>query len=231
MGGKSTVVFFDIGHTLVRGSYPSARRLLASELSLSEKETKKAGRLMMIHPSETPIALAGALKKILPGRSKAEIKNSLEKLWELQMADVEEIDGATSALKSLKNEGIKLAVLSNIWRPFYEGFCRTCPQMVDLIDYKYLSYQVGYKKPNLQFFHYALQKAGVPANYCWMVGDTYELDMAPALKVGMRTIWLLNYPDREKSTIAKLLRGEERPPDWVAEDLHGVSSFLLNREE
>ena len=230
MKDKSTIVFFDIGHTLVRGSQPSVRRLLASDLHLSLKETKKAGRLLMVHPSENPAELAGALKKILPDRSEVEIRKSVEKLWELQTADVEEFDGASHMLNSLKHEGIKLGLLSNTWHPFYESFCRTCPEIVELMDYKFLSYQVGLKKPNLQFFRYALQKTGIPANCCWMVGDTYQLDMAPALKAGMRTIWFLNHADREKSIIAEMLRGERKPPDWSAVNLYEISAFLLERE-
>lgn len=184
----------------------------------------------MVHPSENPAELAGALKKILPDRSEVEIRKSVEKLWELQTADVEEFDGASHMLNSLKHEGIKLGLLSNTWHPFYESFCRTCPEIVELMDYKFLSYQVGLKKPNLQFFRYALQKTGIPANCCWMVGDTYQLDMAPALKAGMRTIWFLNHADREKSIIAEMLRGERKPPDWSAVNLYEISAFLLERE-
>ena len=231
MKDKPSVIFFDIGHTLVRGTKPSARRLLAADLALSEKEAKRAGRLVMTHYSQSPSALAGALKQVLPNRSEAEIRSSLEKLWDRQIADVAEIDGATPLLRSLKNSGFKLGVLSNIWHPFYEGLRRSCSEMLELIDYQVLSYRTGHKKPDLRLFRYALQKADASASSCWMVGDTYELDMAPALKIGMHTVWLLTHPDREKSTIAQLLRGEKKPPDWVTEDLQGISAFLQKREE
>lgn len=230
MRERAKVVLFDVGHTLVRGSEPSVRRLLAAELRLSAKETKQAGRLLMTHFCERPAALADVLKQRLPDRSRIEIEDSVEKLWERQTAAIEEIDGATALLAILKQRGFELALLSNMWHPFYEGLRRACAEMLQLIDHTFLSYQVGYKKPNVRFFRHALHAMGVPARQCWMVGDSYELDMAPAIKTGMRTIWLLNQPAREKSTIAQLLRGAKQPPDWVVENLEEIASFLGDRE-
>lgn len=231
MKNRTKAVFFDIGHTLVKGSQPSARRLLAARLHLSEKETKRAGRLIMVHPSTNPNSLAKALAGILPNHSLAEILKNLERLWEEQINSVEEVPGAIPLLRTLKNNGIKLGVLSNIWHPFYEGFCRTCEEMLQLFDYRILSYRVGCKKPSLQFFRHALAEADFPAQSCCMVGDTYELDMAPALQLGMRTVWLLKHPEKEKTAIAAMLRGEKLHPNWVAEDLQQILLFLEKTEE
>jgi hypothetical protein len=48
---KAQLVFFDIGNTLAATGDLSARRLLAERLHLSEKETKRVGRLIMTHPA------------------------------------------------------------------------------------------------------------------------------------------------------------------------------------
>jgi len=231
MENKPKAVFFDIGQTLVMGSQPSARRLLAARLLFSEKETKRAGRLIMVHPSTNPHSLAEALAEILPNQSLTQILKGLESLWEEQIKSVEEVPGATSLLRSLKDDGIKLGVLSNTWHPFYEGFCRACEEMLELLDYSILSYRVGCKKPSLQFFRHALAEADLPAQSCCMVGDSYELDMAPALQLGMRTVWLLNHPEKEKPAIAAMLRGEKTHPHWVAENLQEILPYLKKTEK
>lgn len=230
MRERAKAVLFDVGHTLVGGSEPSARRLLGAELRLSAKETKQAGRLLMTHFCERPAALADVLKQRLPHRSQAEIEESVEKIWQRQTVAIEEMGGAAALLRTLKQRGFRLALLSNMWHPFYEGLRGACAEMLELIDHTFLSYQVGCKKPNVRFFRHALRTMGIPAQHCWMVGDSYELDMAPAIKTGMRTIWLLNQPAREKSTIAQLLRGEKQPPDWVVENLEEIASFFGDRE-
>lgn len=231
MENRPKAIFFDIGHTLVKGSQPSARRLLGARLHLSEEETKRAGRLIMVHPSTNPAGLARELAQILPSHSLAEITKNLERLWEEQINSVEEVPGATSLLTSLKHDGIKLGILSNIWHPFYEGFRRACGEMLQLFDYKILSYRIGCKKPSLQFFRHALTAAELPAQSCCMVGDTYELDMAPALQLGMRTVWLLIHPEKERTAIATMLRGETRQPHWVVENLPEIQSLLKESEE
>lgn len=43
------VIFFDMGQTLVTGTALSARRLLASRLALSEKETRKVGQCIAFY--------------------------------------------------------------------------------------------------------------------------------------------------------------------------------------
>jgi len=225
------VVFFDIGHPLVRGSEPSARRRLASRLHLSEKETKRAGRLMMVHPATNPDMLAKALKEILAGHSLAQISSVVEDLWEEQSNGVTAVAEATPVLKTLNEMGIRLGIASNIWHPFYLGFRRVFAEILDLLDFMILSYQLGWKKPSWQFYQHAVSQAGIAENECWMVGDTYHHDIAPALRQGMRTIWLLKHPEKERMTILELFRGRRPRPDWVADNLDEIVPFLQDRKD
>lgn len=227
---KSMMVFFDVGHTLVQGLEPSARRRLASRLRLSEKETKRAGRLIMVHPATDPGTLAGALQEVLPTHSLEQISDAVEDLWEEQRRTVCAIPEAVSVLKGLKAMGIKLGIASNTWHPFYLGFTRALEEVLDLFDCSLLSYRLGCKKPSGQFYHHALNLAGVADNECWMVGDAYHHDIEPALRQGMRTIWLLKHPEREKTAIAEMLRGSKPRPHWVVEKLAEVVPFFQQRE-
>jgi HAD superfamily hydrolase (TIGR01549 family) len=226
---RPRVIFFDMGQTLVTGAAQSTRRLVASGLALSEKETRKVGRLMMTHPATELSSLIPALKGILVDHEQRHIENILEAIWEEQVRCVKEIDGATAALRLLKAKGFKLGLLSTTWHPLFEGFCRSCPEMAELLDLFVLSYRLGCKKPSPGIFHQALEQAGAPAEKCWMVGDSYELDVEPALAAGMRTIWVLRSPEREKALLAQVLRGEKDRPESSVVHLDEILEFFASK--
>jgi len=218
-----------MGQTLVTGAAQSPRRVVASRFDLSEKETRKVGRLIMTHPAAEPSSLAQALKDILLDHQQQHLRNGLEEVWAQQSRCVKEIDGARSVLRALKTSGFKLGLLSNTWHPLYSGFCENCPEMAELVDYFVLSYRLGCKKPSADLFRQALALTGAPAGSCWMVGDSYELDIEPALAVGMHAIWLLRGPEREKSLLAQVLRGEKPRPDWAIAQLEEIPIFFLSK--
>jgi FMN phosphatase YigB (HAD superfamily) len=226
---QTRVVFFDLGQTLVTGAAWSSRRLLATRLQLNEKQTKRVGRMIMTLPQVSPGAVAAALCRVLPDKDPNQVGSVLLDLWQEQTACARTIPGATARLQGLKQMGLKLGVISNTWHPFYQGVRDTCPEIMELMDYQWLSYQVGLKKPRLDLFYYAIEKTGAPAASCWMVGDTYELDMEPAAQAGMRTLWVLNRPEREKALLVEVLRGKKPRPDWTVQDLTEVLAFFQGR--
>ena len=139
------------------------------------------------------------------------------------------IDGATSVLKALKAKGFRLGLLSNTWHPLYSGFLRNCPEMAELLDYAVLSYRLGYKKPSPEIFRHALAEADAPAEQCWMIGDSYELDIEPAMMAGMHTIWVLRSPEKERLLLAQVLRGEKPCPDWSVAHLDEVMEYFSRK--
>lgn len=216
------VVFFDLGQTLVTASTQSPRRLLASKLVLSEKATRKVGRLIMTHHATEPSSLAEALAGFLTDHEQSRILAILEEVWEEQLHSVQAIDGAAAIMATLKDQGVKLGLLSNTWHPLYSGFLKNCPRMAELMDFSILSYQLGCKKPSPDIFRHALAGVGAPAEQCWMIGDSYELDMEPALMSGMHTMWVLHTPEKERPALAQLLRGERPIPDWTVARLDEI---------
>jgi FMN phosphatase YigB (HAD superfamily) len=46
-----------------------------------------------------------------------------------------------------------------------------------------------------------------------MVGDTYKNDIRPAIELGMRTVWILHRPEKEKADMIEVLNGASPPPD------------------
>ncbi|GKT07242.1 HAD family hydrolase [Desulforhabdus sp. TSK] len=226
---QNRVIFFDLGHTLVTGSDQSARRILGARLRLTEKETKQVGKLIMTHGAEDPVHLLPPLQALLPHHHVAQLSAVLESVWHEQQESVREIPEAVNVLKRLRAAGYRLGALSNTWHPFYKGICEKCPELNGLFHYHILSYRKGMKKPSPRIFQEALMMAGEEPPSCWMVGDTYELDMEPAFKVGMQTLWVLHRPERERPLLAEILQGRKPGPHWAVEALDGVLDFFLEK--
>jgi HAD superfamily hydrolase (TIGR01549 family) len=219
---KARVIFFDIGCTLAFTGDTSVRRQIAAHLQLSEKEIKRVGRLIMTHPAECPNQLLTALSQSLPRIPKDCLHDILIELWKQQTTSVREMPGAGELLVGLKEFGLKLGVISNTWRPAYEGFRHNCPHLDDLIDLKTLSYEQGCKKPGTEIFKSALHQADCRAEDCWMIGDSFELDLEPARRLGMRSLWVLVHPERERDILAEILRGEKPGPDLAVQRLDDI---------
>ncbi len=219
---KPQFVFFDIGHTLAATGDLPARRQLADHLPLTEKEVKRVGRLIMTHPAETSEQLADAVYPLVSRLSTNQIQTTLTELWRQQIASVREIPGAHDLLMGLKGLGLGLGVISNTWHPAYEGFRRNCPHLIALLDITILSYQQGCKKPGSEIFRSALRQAKSIPEACWMIGDSFELDLEPARRLGMRTLWVLTHPEKERRLIAEIVRGERPGPDWAVQQLDEI---------
>lgn len=230
MRKKPRVVFFDIGQTLVTGAEQSPQKLLCSRLHSDPVHATAVGHLLMTHEAEDPLSLVQPLCDILPGVSRELVAREIQRLWSEQLSSAREIDGAGSVLRSLGEQGIRVGVISNIWHPFYQGLSNNHPDLVKRLDYVVLSYRTGFVKPSRELYEDALNECGESPEDCWMVGDTYELDVEPAMRLGMHTVWVLRRPDKEKSSLVRILRGEKRMPDWVAGEMSEVEHFFSRKE-
>ena len=185
------VIFFDLGQTLVTGATQSARRLMAARLGLSEKETRKVGRLIMTHPALEPSSLCKPSKEfsLISSGSPA---GGRGEVWQQQRQVCERNRWRHLGLKGAEGKGLQTGVAFQYLAPPLLGLLRNAARaMAELVDYCVLSYRVGCKKPSPDLFRCALEQAETPAESCWMVGDSYELDIEPALAVGMHAIWVL----------------------------------------
>ncbi len=222
---EKPVIFFDIGHTLVTGSPASPRRLIGHRLNLTEKEIKTIGKLIMTHHSEEPETLAHAISHEIEIEYYA-VSKAIQEIWEEQLHCVELLPGVEKTVESLKASGYRLGLISNIWHPFFQGFKQRYPRVVNCFTYKILSYREGVKKPSPEIYLKAAQRAGCPPEDCWMIGDTYELDIAPALNLGFKTIWFILRPDRETELVAGVIRGELPPPDYAVSSIKEVLNIF-----
>ena len=223
---KPHLIIFDLGNTLVTGMAETPHRLLATRLGLSEKEEKKAGRLLMTYPADGVPALAAALARVLQNHDPVRIRDELSRLWDEQYLSVREAKGAGQLLRSLKRQGFIFGLISNTWLPYYQGFCRSCPEISGSFEFILLSFQLGIKKPSNAIFTYCLALTARPPSECLLVGDSFELDIDPARKMGYQTAWVLSRPEKEKDALARMLRKEIDPPHFIAADLDDLERII-----
>jgi len=98
------------------------------------------------------------------------------------IADVE----AAPMLQRLKNDGLKLGVISNFDYRLYrilDGLGLT--RYFDSIT---ISSEAGYAKPRREVYEAALSRAGAPAQDAMHIGDSEHLDFAPAAAIGMAAV-------------------------------------------
>ncbi len=111
----------------------------------------------------------------------------------------------------------RLGVISN----FYGNVAALCREasLADSLDVILDSATVGISKPDPEIFRIALRELNLVAAQAFFVGDSYERDIAPARKLGMKTIWL-------KGANSRIPENAERA-DFEISSLMELGSIVL----
>ncbi len=205
------IVCFDIGSTLIDGPPVGPARRLAEALSLPVESRRALNQLLFTLDFSGPEALAETLTSRY-GTEPDLTFGAVSELWRGQAEEAYVLPGAEEALERLRRAGCRLAFISNIWAPFYQGFRRCLPEWADEWP-SFLSFRSGLAKPDTEFYRLALRELGESSEQAVMIGDTYQNDILPARTLGMRTIWLLHRPEKERSDLQRVLDGELPGPD------------------
>ena len=231
------IVCFDIGSTLIDGPRIGPVRRLVDALELPQDAENTLARLLFTTHSGTPEGLAQTIADIYAVDPKLTIR-AVKELWDAQIEEAYILAGAAEALDRLRQENFDIAFISNIWTPFYLGFLRCLPELAKNHP-SFLSFHMGMAKPDMEIYRHALGKLGVLPSTAVMVGDTYKNDIAPAQLLGMKTIWLLHRPEKEKDDLVRVLNGNARPADLTLGTIgelqpghiHDLQRFYLNKEK
>jgi putative hydrolase of the HAD superfamily len=87
-------------------------------------------------------------------------------------------------LKFLKQDNIKIGILSNNnFKQQYDKLVKL--NLISYIDYIQTSDENGYEKPHISMFHSIINKMKIPAENIIMIGDNYEHDIEPTIKLGL----------------------------------------------
>jgi putative hydrolase of the HAD superfamily len=107
----------------------------------------------------------------------------------LRAARIVPYPGAIETLITLRDRGIPLALLTN-------GEARNQRRSVvahaleQHFDCIVIEGEFGVGKPDDRVFRHALRTIGSDPSRTWMVGDSLEADIAPAIELGMHAVWV-----------------------------------------
>jgi HAD superfamily hydrolase (TIGR01549 family) len=215
------IALFDIGSTLIDGPPYGPARRLAEMLGLGKPAVSELERLLFRTPSKAPADLAHCIASTL-GVDEAAAMGHCESLWNAQLAEAYTLPGALETIAKLESAGIPRAYLSNIWPPFYEHFRRSFPSEANATQF--LSFEMGVSKPDKEFFRQALERLKADPSEIVMIGDTYKNDILPAIELGMRTVWVLHRPDKERTALVDVLNGAAPRPTYT---LNSIADLTL----
>jgi putative hydrolase of the HAD superfamily len=88
--------------------------------------------------------------------------------------------------------------------------------LLDFFSYRFYSYDVGMRKPNPEMFRHALRLSETRENDSLMVGDRFEMDVLPALEIGMQGLWYVRKEVKDIKSKAK----------WAISDLREILSRI-----
>ncbi|MCQ2975872.1 MAG: YjjG family noncanonical pyrimidine nucleotidase [Bacteroidales bacterium] len=98
------------------------------------------------------------------------------------------VEGAEQTLKTLKDLGYKLYVITNGFLEVQKRKMRNSG-IEHLFEASIISDEAGALKPSKQFFDYAFKTTGVSPNETLVIGDDIEADIAGAIEYGLKCVF------------------------------------------
>lgn len=218
-----TTIFFDLGNTVVdyhggvltdeqkdrlgllrmRDRLGSLGCSLSIETLIDEFYRPWIERLKDRRTSRTEFPIGPFLSRIAPDRV---VKPNLSQLvldfhepsarFAVANADIREV------LSTLVARGVRIGLVSNSPLP---GICHDQTlerlNLLQCFEPRLYSYDVGHRKPSPEIFIRAMRLTDSTPGECIMVGDSLELDMEPAMALGMLAChYSMRYETRESHT-------------------------------
>ena len=200
--GCATIVFFDVGDTLLeRGDDPvesAAASLRALGIELPARHWPEALGAMQ-HTYLAGIyaaaslrgeralwrALAAGVLRRLPGAESPRRVAALSRDLGDYGRHYRPVAGMPELIADLRAAGRTVGIISN-WPP-------SLPRLLAAQGYGSFSVlacsgRLRVTKPDPAIFRWALRRAGVPAEQAWHVGNDVEADYLPAAALGMRPV-------------------------------------------
>ena len=97
------------------------------------------------------------------------------------------LDGAEGFLRALKERG-KIYLITNGTPAAQYGRLESLG-LRGIFDGIFVSDEIGYAKPDARFFRCVLEKTGLRAEDCVVIGDSLSSDIAGAANAGIESVW------------------------------------------
>ncbi len=111
-------------------------------------------------------------------------ENALFRIISLQWLDL----GRASLLEKLVSSFPMVVLTNENTRTQMIKFAAIDP-FGTLFRHVVTSEELGFEKPDLRAFAAAAERLRLPLGECWVIGDSWEGDIEPALRLGCRAIW------------------------------------------
>jgi HAD superfamily hydrolase (TIGR01509 family) len=224
---SAPVVVLDIGSTLVTGPDESPATRIGRSLGLADNHRRTLQHALMTRPFNSPGAVADFVRSLHPDSA---VDQVVGEVWSAQTTEAQPLPGALEALIELRDHGVRLALLSNIWLPYLQSVRSHFGAFFDEHippPLQRFSFQAGHEKPTPALFQDVLHAAEVTADRAAMIGDSYRSDIEPAVALGMKTVWILERPAREVADIVRVLDGAAAPPSRTLARIDAVDACVV----
>lgn len=176
-------VIFDAFGTLIKISKGSSpyRKLLKIGIEQGRRPQPSDGEIILSSPMDLHQAADFFGISVDPS-----VMAGLEEGLSRELAEIQAYPDGLHAVQLLQQADIKVAVCSNLAKPYAAAIERLYPTL-DAYSY---SFEVGAVKPSFKIYSHATQAVlGWPAEV-WMIGDSKECDCNGPTAFGMRGFWL-----------------------------------------
>lgn len=200
-------IFFDLFDTLVfvnEDIYYKGKKEAAQLVGINEEDFisawKSTSEEAIVGKLKDPFQRANeALKRMGVQDRNISAKIAIYDIETLQQC-VSFYDGATETLSFLREKGFNLALLSNATAT--TAFILSPLHLRDRFDHLILSYEIGFKKPDPNFFKIALERTSAPPEETIFVGDGANKELDAAKACGIKPV-RINHPQKAHSFMDK----------------------------
>ena len=176
-------VIFDAFGTIIRiekARHPF-RQLLKLGIAQGRRPRPDDASALMSHPWSLAQA-ADHFGIDVPPTELARIESELD----AELAGIQPFTDALSCIEALQARGLKVAVCSNLARPYGAAVKRIFP---GLESYGF-SYEIGTLKPDRRIYDAVLTELAVDACKVWMIGDSQRCDRDGPIALGVKGHYL-----------------------------------------
>ena len=118
-------------------------------------------------------------------------------------------------LKDLQNLGYSIVILTNTGKSLVNEIIESLGLDLSIFKAIITSDETGLK-PTHEPYIYAMSKLGLVANECVYIGDRYDVEIKPAVELGLKTIFITE--------------NGKKDADFTIKDIYDVKAILKNIE-
>lgn len=223
-------IVFDLDNTLYAydpchaAGFHAVTDYAAAELNIAPEAFpalhREGDRLLRAHAGENAAAIHSRLIRyqlILESRGLPifHAPRMEKRYWDAFFAEVRPEPGTRETLESLRGQGYRIGVGTNMTAPQQYEKLRLLG-LLELVDFLVCSEEVNAEKPDPKLFARCAEKAGVDAGECLFVGDDLERDVGGALAAGIPAVWLRRFDSGEAPAGVPVIQKLDELPALLA---------------